>query len=216
MWAQDADWLAVTEVVRPPGSSSVCGNDVALLMLASSVDRHRAAPVPPRLDALPLRAEEYAAIGYGTTSGDSDDAGLRRRRNALRVVCVGQACSSGQVEAVEWRGDHGICNGDSGGPAIDGEGFVIGVTSRGPKGCDNPIYGSLSGHADWIREAARRAAREGAYGDLAWTDEPDATATQASSSETTARGCSATGQAGRDGAGWLVVGLAWAAWRRRR
>jgi hypothetical protein len=216
MWSRDADWLHVTEVVRPAGNS-VCGNDVALLMLATSVDPESALPIPPRLDELPAREEEYAAVGYGTTSGDSDDAGLRRRRNALRVVCVGDACSSRQVEAAEWRGDHGICNGDSGGPAIDEEGFVIGVTSRGPKGCDNPIYGGLSGHAGWMRDAAKRAALNGAYGNLDWAAEPGTrAATQVSSSDATARGCGVDGQGGHEGAGWLIGVLTWLASRRRR
>jgi hypothetical protein len=215
MWSRNADWLHVAEVVRPSGNG-VCGNDVALLVLATSVDPESAVPIPPRLDDLPQRAEEYAAVGYGTTSGESDDAGLRRRRNALQVVCVGAACDSRQVAPLEWRGDHGICNGDSGGPAIDEEGFVIGVTSRGPKGCDNPIYGGLSGHAGWMRDAARRAALDGAYADLDWAAHSTSARAQASSSDATTQGCGVDGHGGGDGAGWLIAVVAWVAAQRRR
>jgi len=155
-------------VLSPPGPRLVCGHDVALIVLAGSVDRHRVPPLWPRLDASPLREEAYAAVGYGVTSDSEEDVGLRRRRDALRVVCVGGSCSSGQVDPAEWRGDHGICSGDSGGPALDGRGLVIGVTSRGPSGCEAPIYGGIPGHAPWLREVARHAAHDGAYADPPW------------------------------------------------
>lgn len=173
MWARDTDWLPAVEVVSPPGPRLVCGHDVALVVLASSIDRRRAAPLAPLLDASPHREEPYAAVGYGVTSDGDDDAGLRRRRDYLRVVCVGDSCSSGQVADAEWRGNHGICSGDSGGPALDGRGFVIGVTSRGPSGCEAPIYGGLPDHAPWLREVARRAARSGAYADPPWAGDDD-------------------------------------------
>jgi len=197
MWSHETHWLHAAAVLSPPGTRRVCGHDVALVVLAACVDRSRAAPLPPLLDASPQREEPYAAIGYGITSDGDDDAGLRRRRDALRVVCVGGSCSSGQVAEDEWRGDHGICSGDSGGPAIDGRGFVIGVTSRGPSGCEAPIYGALPGHAPWLRAVARRAALDGDYADLPWasddsdesriTDWPDSPAPSAAASCATGR-----------------------------
>ncbi len=168
IWSGDADWFPADSVILPPGAPAVCGRDVALVVLASPVERRYAVPIPLRLDASPDREEDYVAIGYGTTGGGTDDAGERRRRDALRVVCVGDACSSGQVQEDEWRGDHGICNGDSGGPAIDTHGYVIGVTSRGPPTCEAPIYGGLVGHAPWLREAAKHAAHAGSYANPAW------------------------------------------------
>jgi hypothetical protein len=170
MWAGDADWLPVSEVHPPPGARSVCGQDVALVVLAAPVDPRRAAPLPPRLAASPFREEGYSAVGYGATEGEGSDAGQRRRRDALHVVCVGSACGSGQIAPVEWRGDHGVCNGDSGGPALDRQGFVIGVTSRGPAGCESPIYGGLQGHAPWIRAVAQQAARAAALAVPAWAE----------------------------------------------
>jgi hypothetical protein len=221
MWSADADWFHAIEVLLPPGGSAVCGRDVALVVLASPVDRHRALPIAPRLDASPEREEDYVAIGYGTTGGDTDDAGERRRRNALRVMCVGGACDSGQIKDDEWRGDHGICSGDSGGPAIDMRGRVIGVTSRGPAGCEAPVYGGLVGHAPWLRDAAKHAAHDGSYADPAWTrsdsDEPYSVAAEGLQP---AAGCSAAGpRASRDaaaGTAWLAVALALIVGRRTR
>ncbi len=118
---------------------------------------------------------------------------------------------------MEWRGDHGICNGDSGGPAIDGDGFVIGVTSRGPMGCDNPIYGSLLGHADWIREAGHRAALDGAYAEPDWVRGPQVTSpAQPTTLDLGVTGCGVDGHGPREGGGWLMAVLAWAAARRLR
>ncbi len=219
MWSREADWLHVTSVFSPPGPRRVCGHDVALVVLASSIDRQRVAPLRPLLDASPQREEPYAAIGYGVTSDGDDDAGLRRRRDALRVVCVGRSCSSGQVEEDEWRGDHGICSGDSGGPALDGRGYVIGVTSRGPSGCEAPIYGALPGHAAWLREVARRAAHEGAYADPAWVgdevEEIRGDPWPESSGAGVVAGCSGGRAAPGAGAGWIVVALTVLASRRR-
>jgi hypothetical protein len=122
------------------------------------------------------------------------------------------------VEADEWRGDHGICNGDSGGPAIDGEGFVIGVTSRGPAGCDDPVYGDLTGHAPWLRDAARRAAQGGSYEVPSWaSSDAEQTLGAPFGPERSAAGCTtATGTGGGGGASSLLAALAWVAARRRR
>ncbi len=207
MWASDADWLPVTEVHPPPGARAVCGQDVALIVLAAPVDPERAAPMPPLLEASPARDEGYSAIGYGATEGGGDDAGLRRRRDALHVVCVGDACRSGQVAEPEWRGDHGVCNGDSGGPAVDRRGFVIGVTSRGPSGCEAPIYGGLLGHATWLRQIAKHAAHEASYEDPSWTV-PVEEVRDASFDAPSSPGCAAAGgPAEGKGALFTALGL---------
>lgn len=169
MWTSDTEWLPVADVMPSPGPSIVCGRDVALLMLGTMATAG-AVPLAPRLDEMAEPGETYSAVGFGASAQSNGDAGLRRRRDRLEIVCVGQSCgSSGQVEGREWRGDHGICSGDSGGPAIDAAGRVIGVTSRGPTGCDDPIYGGLTGFKDWIRDEAIRAARAGGYVAAPWT-----------------------------------------------
>jgi hypothetical protein len=226
IWSSDAEWVTAREVIVPPGPPNVCGRDVALLVLASCIDGDHAAPLSPKLDTLPDRGEMYSAIGFGASQTNGGDAGDRRRREALHVVCVGGACGSRQIEDGEWRGDHGICSGDSGGPAVDGQGLVIGVTSRGPKGCDDPIYGAISGHSAWLRDVARRVARDGAYGDPEWVADGPAQIPHAASCGDVrpTRGCTAAG-AGRAGdasragdAGWIVgmLGALIAARRGRR
>jgi hypothetical protein len=168
MWGSDTEWTPVVQILLPDGAPAVCGRDMALLMLAYPIDE-KAAPIEPRLDELVGSEEVYAAVGYGASTGDGSDGGLRRRRDGLQVVCSGHGCGTAQVEGREWRGDHGICNGDSGGPALDAAGRLIGVTSRGPVGCDDPIYGGLAAHKQWIRSEALRASRAGGYRAARWT-----------------------------------------------
>lgn len=173
MWGAGATWLSVAQVLPAPGEAVVCGRDVALLRLNASM-AHEATPLTPRLNSIARPGETYSAIGFGASDKDADDAGQRRRRDHLAIVCVGEDCgSSSQVETREWRGDHGICNGDSGGPALDARGRVIGITSRGPLGCDDPIYGGITGYKGWIREQAILAARAGDYPAAAWTQGDD-------------------------------------------
>ena len=215
MWDRGVTWMRVDAVVVPPGPSSVCGRDVALVVLQSPLSA-LVSPLAPRLDDGVREDEPYAAVGYGASDGDGGDSGLRRRRDRLRVLCVGDACDTRQVDDGEWRGDHGVCDGDSGGPALDGTGAVIGVTSRGPAGCERPIYGALAPHAGWLRAEARVAATMGGYGEPAWVSPPDAGDVHEAGAD--AHGsCCASPSPSRD-AWWsalAVAGLA-AGWRRRR
>jgi hypothetical protein len=72
------------------------------------------------------------------------------------------------VFANEWVGPGGACSGDSGGPAIDAEGRVIGVLSRGKDGCLSPVYANVFDYADWLRGHALTAAEAGAYHPAEW------------------------------------------------
>ncbi|WP_437568912.1 trypsin-like serine protease [Sorangium sp. So ce542] len=173
MWAADAPWLAARAVLSPPDGNAVCGRDLALVVLASPVPSSDVTPLAPRLDRPPEESEVYSAVGFGDTEGRARDGGARRRRDGLRVECVGYGCGTQErVTGSEWRGESGICSGDSGGPALDGAGRIIGVTSRGPAGCSDPIYGGLIAHRDWLVAEATRAADAGAYGAPWWTTAP--------------------------------------------
>jgi len=220
MWDSDTVWRSVREVVTPTGGDGVCGRDIALLVLAEPLSAEEASPMSPRLDHRPDLDELYSAIGYGSTGQDTGDSGFRRRRDDLRVTCIGETCESDDyLEGHEWRGDHGICNGDSGGPALDTDGRVIGVTSRGPMGCDDPIYGGLTAWRDWIRQVGEHASNVGGYDAPGWLAaqgwDP---AREAISPLEGASSCAqgAPARNGWRGAGLLTAAVVLAAARRRR
>ena len=166
-----ADYHMVQEVVITPGSDLLCGNDQAILILADNVAPEEAVPLVPRVDYKLAEGEEYNAVGYGQTGdNNSNSAGTRRRRDELFVYCAEDDCQGvgGYVTDEEWIGDAGICSGDSGGPAIDLQGRVVGVTSRGGPNCSNPVYGSVHSWGEWIKETGLYAAQLGGYPPPLW------------------------------------------------
>lgn len=165
MWNEGTTWFGAHSVEIPPGFPAVCGRDVALIILERPM---LITPMTPRLNGQIESGQVYDAVGYGRTSDDASDGGARRRRNGLTIQCVATECGQSQVAGDEWRGNHGICSGDSGGPAIDEQGLIIGVTSRGPSGCDDPIYGGLGAWGGWMITVAQDAAAYGGYQMADW------------------------------------------------
>jgi MYXO-CTERM domain-containing protein len=161
-------WHVVKEVIVPPGPSTLCGQDQAIFILSDLVQPSEAKPLVPRVDSQIPLGEAYSAVGFGTID-DMTGAGQRRRLDDLHVMCVGDDCPAQDLSiAHEWLGDHGICEGDSGGPALDAQGRVVGVTSRGATGCVDPIYGDVYSWASWIKSTALHAAEVGGYTAPAW------------------------------------------------
>lgn len=157
----------VRETHVPEGATDVCGGDVAVMILDDLVEPDEAWPIPPRIDASPTKDEIYRAVGFGATDDNGSGSGFRRERLGLRVLCVGSDCPV-QVQPSEWKGETGICAGDSGGPAIDEQGRVIGVTSRGGANCSSPIYGDVAAWASWLMQMGERAAEVGGYEPAPW------------------------------------------------
>jgi hypothetical protein len=168
--------FAVSSVSVPTEGSDICGFDLALVTLSSVVPASVATPLIPRIDRGVTLGESYSAVGYGQDSpGDAGIAGARRGRSGLVVECAPGKCGTG-VEADEFGGNAGICSGDSGGPALDADGKVVGVVSRSGDTCNHPVYGSVASWKDWITVTARQAAIDGNYDPPFWvtsgTSEP--------------------------------------------
>jgi hypothetical protein len=150
------------DVRVPPDNSDTCGGDIALVMLDQNVPAAQATPVIPRIDRDAEPGEPYVAIGYGVNEEGRPNQG-RMLRGDLEVRCSTDCDRRYQVVAREFLGETGVCSGDSGGPALDAQGKVIGVVSRGSDPCSTPIYGSVAGWRDWIVETAFDAAALGGY-----------------------------------------------------
>jgi MYXO-CTERM domain-containing protein len=88
------------------------------------------------------------------------------------VFCEGSACGTDLVLEGEFIAESPVCSGDSGGPALDKNGRVSGVTSRGDQKCTVGIYSGVSAWRDFIIEKTFEAATSGHYPPPAWAGDP--------------------------------------------
>ncbi len=167
--------FAVNQIRQAPGSSSVCGYDVALLILNSNVPSSAATPIVPALGLTTAADEGFSAVGYGLQDPKDSKgatAGNRMRFDGSGVYCVGTKCPpAAGTEADEFVGNSPVCSGDSGGPALDAAGRVFGVTSRGDTDCTYALYSNVANWADFIRTAGKDAAKAGGYLPASWVND---------------------------------------------
>lgn len=164
-------WHQVKSVVTPP-DNHVCGNDIALLILVDQVAGTEATPAIPGvqypMSDLNKYVRRFTAVGYGNTSPQGFSAGTRRIRAGIGVLCIpgdDLAPCPATINANEFVGGDGICEGDSGSSAFEDRTFVkgapvsFGVLSRGGESddgltCKGSLYTRLDKWRDLVVDAA--------------------------------------------------------------
>jgi hypothetical protein len=170
----DADFYPVREVAVPQGDSELCGSDIALLILGGQFVESSVAPIAPRLDSPAERGELFTAVGFGSALTEGDP-GVRRELSGLEILCGPEDCNAPQLLTTrEFVGEQGVCDGDSGGPALDESGRVVGVASRATEDCGLAVYSAVAPWRDWIVGVADRALELGTYDAPAWLASEDA------------------------------------------
>ncbi len=222
--ADDPSYVRGREI-RTLGDADVCGFDIALIILDGAVSPSIRV-IEPRLGLAPLEREPFVSVGYGLTDPDDPASdGTRRRSDGSVVRCSREDCvslSDGAIRSSEWASvDAPICSGDSGGPALDLDGRVFGVASRGDLACEVAVYGDVSSWGEFIIDTARDAAVLGEYPAPDWTfadltEAEEPSVESASSSE--AGGCSMAPPGARGSAGYPLAAavLLSLGWLRRR
>jgi hypothetical protein len=158
----------VSEVHVPPDGSTVCGYDIALLVLAKPFAASVLQPIAVQLDVPVGKGDPYTAVGFGLAE-QAGTEGVRRAKTGQAVLCASPSCAArGLMASTEFVGADSICEGDSGGPAIDSSGSVIGIVSRGADNCGLAIYSAVAPWGSWIATIAQQAAQTGNYPVPGW------------------------------------------------
>jgi hypothetical protein len=165
--AEESNYYRGLDIRVPAESNSMCGYDVALIILSLPVLASVATPAVPRIDRPVEVGEPYVAVGYGVNDEGEPNPG-RMTLGDLGVRCASGCERAFGVTSTEFLGDTGICSGDSGGPALDAAGKVIGVASRGSDPCQTPIYGQVSSWRDLIIATVLEAAAGAGYQPPFW------------------------------------------------
>ena len=170
-YISDYDYYTMAySVVVPPGGSSLCDRDIALIILEDPIRPEKAIPLIPRVDSRITIYEKFSAVGFGGSDDEGNGGGLRRRQDGIEIQCIGVDCGSDAITGAEWAGDANLCGGDSGGPAIDKQGRVIGVATRGTMGCIGGVYTGVDPWGQWLKQSVYNAAVDAGLTPPPWTE----------------------------------------------
>ncbi|MDP9000329.1 MAG: S1 family peptidase [Myxococcota bacterium] len=199
---------AVAKVIVP-APAGVCGNDIALLILAQSISlpQYVTPTIHPPMTDHRAYTTSVTAIGYGVeapTDTTGTSAGVRRIRQNINLSCIpndktftdcfGFQNAQQYLSANEFEGGDGTCEGDSGSGAFDqgsfnnGKWVAFGVLSRGGADteggtCLGSVYTRFDSWAALLTDAARQAASMGGYPPPTWSGlRPDAGSASADAS----------------------------------
>jgi hypothetical protein len=150
-------------------ATNVCNHDLALVGLSSPIANAAIAQI--RLDSKPVNGETMTSVGWGaTTSSPLPDT--RQQRTGVTIANVGPFSDANGITIPPNEFDVGesICEGDSGGPALDSKtNAVLGVVSRGGNGMmvdpNNPATGCVGGVNFYSQAAAFKDVILEAYGE---------------------------------------------------
>jgi hypothetical protein len=210
----NGNFVNVSKIITPT-PAPVCGDDLALLILATNIDLPAyVTPVisPPMTDHTTY-ATSVTAIGYGiTTPTDTTgaSAGTRRIRESIPLLCIPNDttftdCStipalSGMVDSTrEFVVTDGTCEGDSGSSAFDQKSFgqgvwqSFGVLSRGGVStdgmtCQGSVYTRFDQYGPLLTSTAMQAAQMGGYTPPAWASGSGSTSSSGSTTGTGSTG----------------------------
>jgi Trypsin len=173
-----ANFYPVREIAVPE-EGALCGSDIALMILDGQFRETSVAPLAPRLGEPARRGESFTAVGFGDTLADGE-AGIRRALGGLEVVCGPTDCNAPNLLTQrEFVGEQGVCDGDSGGPALDDDGRVVGVASRATEDCGLAVYSAVTPWRDWIVSVAQDAYDQGRYDSPEWLSDAESGVTGA-------------------------------------
>ncbi len=180
-------WYSVKSV-HVPDDDHICGNDIALLVLSTSIPDTVTKPITPGVQYLMWDPDQYSpsfrGIGYGNTGPNTGGSGTRRISKPISVLCIpgseSMACPK-EFNAKEFVGGDGTCSGDSGSSAYElasldkGAPVSFGVLSRGGESddgssCLGSVYTRFDAHRDFVLEVAKTASNNwDLYPEPTWT-----------------------------------------------